>query len=59
MTHVYCQERETNIHIFVDCPIAKNFWQKIEPILQSVTNKKVCTGQSFIISVSCLISVEI
>ena len=40
----YCQERETNIHIFVDCPIAKNLWQKIEPILQSVTNKNMhCT----------------
>ena len=38
---LFCSERETNIHIFVDCYVAFSLWTQIEYIFKLITGKNV------------------
>jgi hypothetical protein len=36
----FCHEKETNIHLFIDCHVAFNLWTKVEYLFNGLTEKQ-------------------
>ena len=37
----FCGERDTVIHFFVHCPVARNVWKEAEKVIVQLTSKSV------------------